>query len=105
MAYGIPIFATKATTQGSGGPTVTVTLIHPRIRFVGLISPVNQMGPCPAWPTLCAGGTDYLAQVCDNWPGNPFIPEATIDHAGIATIIDDRTYITAQAAGQSYGHP
>ena len=59
------------------------------VRFVGLISAVNQMGPnINDWPTSLPPGVQYLYQAHDNSPGSFLFPE---------------TDITTAAGTQSYG--
>jgi hypothetical protein len=80
VTAGIPNLATKVTRGGN----VTYHYIPPiPIRFVGLISPVGQMGPGQEafWRTTLPAGVKYFAEAGDIRPLHPIYPESVINAA------------------------
>ena len=67
-------------------PGKTITF-HPQVRFVGLISPVGQMGTLnlltikidPGWKTSLPSGVASAFVARDNSPGRLFYPETNMD--------------------------
>ncbi|MDB5357129.1 MAG: repeat-containing protein, partial [Phycisphaerales bacterium] len=76
---GIPDLNTKKTVlvwvtaehgQRKQVPKVTYQYVHPQIRWVGLVSPVNQMGPLTNWPSTLPPGVVNCFEALDNDPNN-----------------------------------
>ena len=97
--------ATKGIPDLTGGKTVTVwntkntlsttrTLytkppIHPKLRFLGLISPVGEIGlPLTSlnlgtWPTSAPASVANMIQILDNQPNDPIFIQTTIESDGV----------------------
>ncbi len=97
---GIPQWSTKYTASGAFGLSITKyrNYIPIHLRFVGLISPVSQMGPGQTsyWPTVVPECTGYLAQALDNNPSSGLYPQTTVT-APVGTQHDEHTF--------PYDHP
>jgi len=100
LADGIPQWSTKYTARGAFGLPITKYkhYIQIHLRFVGLISPVGQMGLGQGnyWPTGVPDCTDYLAQALDNNPSSGLYPQTTMA-APVGTQHDETTF--------PYDHP
>jgi len=71
--------ASQAINIRTGSQVVN---FHPVIRFVGIISDVNQMGPlCGNWPTSLPGGVEAMFQALDNTPNDAAFPQITVEDA------------------------
>jgi hypothetical protein len=75
-----------------GGTPIGPPPLHPAIGFVGLISPVNQMGE-GGWYSTLPSSVGFLSEALDNLPGDPIIPETTINRiSGSAVNVDIKRY-------------
>jgi len=65
----------------SGKPSQTQKFF-PWIRFVGLLSPVNQMGPLAgSWPTALPPHVGYMYEALDNTPNDLIFKQTTLSAA------------------------
>lgn len=78
---------------------IQVTKFHPVIRFVGIISDVNQMGPlCGNWPTSLPGGVEAMFQALDNQPDDGSFPQITVTAADGTETNGDTIYSDSHGA-------
>jgi hypothetical protein len=64
------------------------------VRFVGLISPVGQMGLGQElyWPTVLAPGAGYLVQALDDEPNSFLYPQTTMQGSPGTTVVTPKQF-------------
>ena len=88
----VHFFEKKRTALGQSGRPESVyadpVTLRPWVRYVGLISPVGQMGPEAGsyWPTSLPGGVHYMYQALDNRPEDLIYWETTMT-AAVGTVV------------------